>query len=116
MEREGRSEIDRDTLFLPVAETGWLGAARAAMLGRALTRREIDGATFGRFDQGAAGGLADGALARGMRHVFVEDGRIDRLVVVVVMVWPVVMATATGRGGMFGHRLTVLRAKGLQPK
>lgn len=79
----------------------------------ALVRGEIYGATFCRFDQGATGGLAQKALARGVRHILVEGWGINRLVVVVMSV---VMATATGRGGMFGHRLTVLRAKGLQPK
>lgn len=79
----------------------------------ALVRSEIYGATFCRFDQGATGGLAQRALARGVRHILVETWGISRLVAVVMSV---VMATATGRGGMFGHRLTVLRAKGLQPK
>lgn len=86
------------------------------MFGGAFFGREIDGATFCRFHQGAAGDVVQRTLARGVRHIFIKGWRINHIVVVVMSMVMAVVATAAGRGGMFGHRLTVLRAKGLQPK
>ncbi len=83
------------------------------MFDSGFTGSEFDSATFGRFQKRATGNIAQRTLARGVRHVVVEGGRINRLVVVVMSL---VMAAATRRGGMFGHRLTVLRAERLQPK
>lgn len=101
-----RSEVDRDAFFLPVAETGRLGTARATVFDGAFAGSKLDGATFCRFQQGAACGLAQRALAGRMRHILVKAWLFSLFVMMVM----IAVAAAAGGGGMFGHRVTVLRA------
>lgn len=101
-----RSEVDRDAFFLPVAKAGRFGTTRATVFDSAFAGSKLDGATFCRFQQGATGSITQRTLAGCVRHILIKAWLFSLFMMVVM----IAVVAATGGGGMFGHRVTVLRA------